>query len=105
MIFDEIMDELYNSIHILIHTRVELYNYLQYDPKYENYLLSPSLETQYSQSPYFQNVIIIMKLEHDTFKMILNIFQDRNHFYLYSVNLGISLSSMIGYKMNIRGVN
>ena len=70
------MDELYNPTHIQIQTRVEVSNRLQYDPKHEIYLFSISLETQYSQSLYFYNVIVIMKLEHDTFKIILNICQD-----------------------------
>ena len=69
------MDELYNSTHLLIQTIVALYNHLQYYRKHEIYLLSPSFENQYSQSLYFYNVVVIMKLEHDTFKMILNFFR------------------------------
>ena len=75
------MNELYKSTHILIQTRVELYNHLQYDLKREIYLYSHYHETQYSQSPYFHNVIVIMKLDNVKFKIILNIFQDRNHVY------------------------
>ena len=81
------MDEWYNSTHFLIQTRVAPYNHLQYYWKHEIYLLSPSFENQYSQFLYFYNVIVIMKLEHDTFKIILNNFQDRNHVYPYSVCL------------------
>ena len=66
-------------------------------------MLLPSIETQYSQTPYFHNAIVIMKSEHDTFKIILNIFQDRNHVYPYSVNPSISLSSIIGCKIKFRG--
>ena len=53
--------------------------------------MSPYLETQYSQSPYFHNVIFRMKLEHDTLNIILNILQDRNHVYPYSVCLCFTL--------------
>ena len=96
MIFDEIMDELYNSTHILIHTRVELYNYLQYDPKYEIYLYLPSLQTQYSQLPYFHNVIVIMKLEHDTFKIILNIFRVGTMFTHILCSCSLTATSLFG---------
>ena len=95
MIFDVIMDELYNSTNLLIQTIVALYNHLQYYRKHEIYLLSPSLETQYSQSLYFYNVIVIMKLEHDIFKIILNIFQVRNHVYPYSVCLCVTIHQSI----------
>ena len=103
MIFDDIMDELYNSNHISIQTRVYLNNHLQYDPNHEIYLFFPSLETQYSQSSYFRNVIVIIKFEHNTFKIILNIIQDRNNVYPYSVNPGIYLSSMRGCNINFKG--
>ena len=95
MIFDVIMDELYNSTNLLIQKIVAIYNHLQYYRKHEIYLLSPSLETQYIQSPYLHNVVVIMKLEHDTFKIILNIFQDNNRVYPYIVCLCVTIHQSI----------
>ena len=102
MISDEIMDELYNSTHILIQKIVALGNHLQYFPKYDIYLLLTYLETKYIQPPYFHNVIVIMEFEHGKFNIILNTFQDRNHVYPYSANPGISLSGIRGCKIKFR---